>query len=70
MAFFALPSLVGLLAQAIGALLIATLCLVLQQTVRRTPLVYWAIGWFGLFCALLSLFFAFRFPAVLSLIHI
>jgi diguanylate cyclase (GGDEF)-like protein len=59
--FFALPSLVALLVQAIGALLIASLCLVLQQTVRRAPLVYWAIGWFSLFFALIGLFCAFTF---------
>lgn len=63
MAFFALPSLVGLLVEAIGALLIATLCLVVRQTVRRAPLVYWAAGWLGLFCALISLLLAFSFPA-------
>ena len=50
--------------EAIGALLIATLCFVLQQTVRRAPLVYWAVGWVGLFAALISLFLAFRFPSI------
>ena len=51
-----LPSLVGLLVQATGALLIATLCLVLQNTVRREPLGYWSAGWFSLSFALVSLF--------------
>lgn len=64
MAFFVLPSLVGLLVQAIGALLIATLCLVLQKTVRREPLAYWAAGWFSLFIALFALFLAFYFASL------
>ena len=63
MTLFGDPNLVGLFVQAIGALLIATLCLVLQQTVRRAPLVYWAAGWLALFASLMSLFLAHRFPA-------
>jgi diguanylate cyclase (GGDEF)-like protein len=45
-----------------GALLIATLCMVLQKTVRREPLEYWAAGWFALFIALVALFFSFLAP--------
>lgn len=59
MSFFGFPSLVGLLIQAFGALLIATLCLVLHNTVRREPLRYWAAGWFALFVSLASLFASF-----------
>ena len=64
MTVFVLPSLVGLLIQAIGALLLATLCLVLQKTVRREPLTYWSAGWFALFVALISLFLAFSFSVL------
>jgi diguanylate cyclase (GGDEF)-like protein len=53
---------VGLLIQALGALLIATLCLVLQKTVRRDPLAYWSAGWFALSFSLLALFVAFSYP--------
>jgi diguanylate cyclase (GGDEF)-like protein len=61
-AIFVVPSLVSLVVQAVGALLIATLCLVLQQTVRREPLAYWSAGWFALFIALVALFFSFLAP--------
>ncbi len=57
-----LSNLVALAIQATGALLLATLCLVLQQTVRREPLGYWSAGWFALAAALLSLLAAFEFP--------
>jgi diguanylate cyclase (GGDEF)-like protein len=62
-AFLALPSLVGLLVQALVVLLIASLCLVLQRTVRRDPLLFWSAGWLALFCGLTALFFAFQFAA-------
>ena len=45
-----------------GAALVGTLCLVLQKTVRRRPLAYWATGWFALSAALLSLLVAFSVP--------
>lgn len=64
MTFFAVPSLVGLLIQAAAALLIATICRVLQKTVQRAPLLYWSAGWLALFLALIALFVSFRFPAV------
>jgi len=60
--FLALPSLVGLLVQALAVLLIAALCLVLQRTVHRDPLRYWSVGWFLLFGGLTSLFVSFQFP--------
>ncbi len=62
MAIFVVPSLVSLVVQAVGALLIATLCLVLQKTVRREPLADWGAGWFALFVALVALFFSFLAP--------
>src|SRR5437867_2162440 len=62
MTFLALPSLVGLLVQAVAVLLIASLCLVLQRTVQREPLRYWSAGWFLLFAGLTALFLAFQFP--------
>jgi diguanylate cyclase (GGDEF)-like protein len=60
--FFGLPNLVSLLIEAIGALLIATLCFLLQQTVRRVPLVYWTAGWLSLSASLLGLLLAFDVP--------
>lgn len=67
MAFLALPSLVGLLVQALAVLLIAALCFVLQRTVRREPLWYWSIGWLALFAGLTALFFSFEFRAFQSI---
>jgi diguanylate cyclase (GGDEF)-like protein len=64
MALFVLPSLVGLLIQAVGALLVAILCMVLRSTVRREPLAYWSAGWLSLFIALGSLFLAFNFQTL------
>src|SRR5438132_845016 len=60
MSVFIDPSLVGLLIQAVGALLFGTLCFILQRTVRREPLTYWAAGWLSLFASLISLFIAFN----------
>ena len=62
MTIFGLPSLVGLLIQAIGVLLIATLSLAFQNTLRRQPFSYWAMGWCVLFIGLMSLFVSFTFP--------
>jgi diguanylate cyclase (GGDEF)-like protein len=59
---FAIPSLVSLLVEALGALLIGTLCLVLRNTVRREPLLYWSLGWFSLFAALTLLLIGFTVP--------
>jgi diguanylate cyclase (GGDEF)-like protein len=56
---FFTPSLVGLLVQASGALLMASMCLVLLRTVRREPLVYWSIAWLALFVGIESLWAAF-----------
>ena len=64
MALFVLPNLVSLLVQSVGALLIAILCLVLQQTVRRDMLAYWSAGWFSLSVALIALFLAFHFVSL------
>lgn len=64
MSLFGLPSLVGLLIQAIGVLLIAVLSLALRKALRRDPLHYWSIGWCVLFVALISLFIGFRVPVL------
>jgi diguanylate cyclase (GGDEF)-like protein len=61
MAYFFQPSLSGLLAQAMGAILMASLCAVLLRTVRRPPLVFWSFGWVTLFFSLLGLWLAFYF---------
>jgi diguanylate cyclase (GGDEF)-like protein len=58
---FFTPSLVGLLVQAAGALLMAGMCAVLLRTVRRDPLIYWSIGWVALFIALEWLWLTFYF---------
>jgi diguanylate cyclase len=62
MSFLGLPSLVGLLVQAMAVLLIAALCLVLQRTVQREPLSYWSAGWLLLFGGLTALFLSFQVP--------
>lgn len=49
---FLTPTLVGLLVQATGALLMAGMCAALLRTVRRDPLTYWSVGWVALFVAL------------------
>ncbi len=46
MTIFGLPSLVGLLMQAIAALLIGILCVALRNTMGGASLKYWAVGWF------------------------
>ena len=63
MRLFTDPNLVGLLIQALGAVLIATLCSVLQRTVRRDPLKYWTIGWATLSIALATLWVSFQVSA-------
>jgi diguanylate cyclase (GGDEF)-like protein len=64
---FDTPSLVSLLMEAVGALLIGTHCLVLSNTLRRKPLIYWAAGWFSLFGALTALLLGFTIPAITSI---
>ena len=61
MAYFFQPSLSGLLLQAMGALLMASLCAVLLRTVHRPPLVFWSFGWATLFLSLVGLWLAFYF---------
>lgn len=64
MNIFTVPSLVGLLIEAIGALLISGLCVVLMRTAPRDPLFYWAIGWVMLCFSLATLLMCFQLPAV------
>jgi diguanylate cyclase (GGDEF)-like protein len=64
MSLFGLPSLVGLLMQAIAALLIAVLCLALRNTMAGASIKYWSAGWLALFVALASLFAAFNAPVL------
>lgn len=64
MTVLGLPSLVGLLIESVGVLLIAALSLALRNTLRREPLAYWSVGWWALFVALVSLFIASTFPVL------
>jgi diguanylate cyclase (GGDEF)-like protein len=66
---FSNPSLVGLILQAAGVLMIAVLCLMLTRTIRRPPLVPWTAAWISLFIALSTLLFAFRVPALAFVLH-
>jgi hydroxyacylglutathione hydrolase len=54
--------LIGLFVQAVGALLMASLCAVLLRTVRKDPLMYWSIGWVALFTSLSWLWMSFFAP--------
>jgi diguanylate cyclase (GGDEF)-like protein len=63
MAYFFQPSLGGLLAQAIGALFMAALCIALLRTMRRPALRVWAAGWVMLSVSLQGLYIASYFEA-------
>ena len=63
MDIFAFPSLVGLLIQAIGVMLISVLCIMLMRTAPRDPLFYWSVGWLLLFVGLVWLLLSFKWPA-------
>jgi diguanylate cyclase (GGDEF)-like protein len=56
---FFLPSLIALLIQAAGALLLAALSVVLYRTARSTALGFWAGAWLSLFAAVACLWAAF-----------
>lgn len=58
MAYFFQPSLSGLLLQAVGAFLMAALCIALLRTVRRPALRYWSVGWLALCVSLQGLYLA------------
>ncbi len=58
MANFFKPDLIALLVQAIGALLMAALCVALLRTVSRPALRYWSVGWVTLCVALQGLYLA------------
>lgn len=66
---FSNPSLVGLILQAAGVLMIAVLCLMLTRTIRRPPLVPWTAAWISLFIALSTLLCAFRVPTLAFVLH-
>jgi diguanylate cyclase (GGDEF)-like protein len=68
-ALFANPSLVGLLLQAVGVLMIAVLCLTLLRTIGRKPLAPWTAAWLALFVALMTLLFAFQVPSFSIVLH-
>lgn len=58
MAYFFPSSLSGLLVQAVGALLMAALCIALRRTIPRPALRYWSIGWVTLCVSLQGLYVA------------
>ncbi len=66
---FASPTLVGLVLQSAGVLMIAVLCLTLLRTIRRAPLVPWTAAWIALFVALMTLLLAFRAPQLAFVLH-
>ncbi|MEI6244168.1 MAG: GGDEF domain-containing protein [Acidobacteriota bacterium] len=57
------PTLIGLILQSAGVLMIAVLCLTLLRTIRRPPLVPWTASWITLFISLMTLLLAFQLPA-------
>lgn len=63
------PSLVGLVLQSAGVLMIAVLCLMLTRTIRRPPLVPWTAAWIALFISLMTLLLAFRVPRYGFVLH-
>ncbi|HXT70894.1 MAG TPA: GGDEF domain-containing protein [Vicinamibacterales bacterium] len=67
MAYFFKTDLIVLLIQAVGALLLAALCIALLRTVQRPALRYWSIGWVILCVSLQGLYLATYSPAVFSL---
>ena len=67
MANFFEPDLIALLVQALGALLMAALCIALLRTMSRPALRYWSMGWVMLCISLQGLYLAtyseaFRLP--------
>ena len=67
MANFFKPDLIALLVQALGALLMAALCIALLRTMSRPALRYWSMGWVLLCISLQGLYLAtysqaFRLP--------
>lgn len=56
------PTLIGLVLQSAGVLMIAILCLTLRRTIRRPPLVPWTGAWIALFIALMALLLVFQVP--------
>ena len=66
MAYFFKLELIGLLVQAIGALLMAALCIALLRTVPRPSLRYWSVGWVMLCVSLQGLYLATYSPAAFA----
>ena len=60
---FASPTLVGLMLEAAGVMMIAILCLMLMRTIRRPPLVPWTAGWVALLIGLTTLLLALQMPS-------
>ena len=70
MAYFFPSSLSGLLLQAVGALLMAALCVALRRTIPRPALRYWSIGWVMLCVSLQGLYVASYYPPVAYIGHV
>jgi len=58
MAYFFKPDLIVVLLQALGALLMAALCIALLRTMSRPALRYWSMGWVMLCISLQALYLA------------
>lgn len=63
------PSLVGLVLQSAGVLMIAVLCLTLLRTIRRAPLATWTAAWLALFVSLMTLLVSFEMRDYGYLLH-
>jgi len=58
------PSIIGLIIQTAGIVLIAILCSLLYRSIRRRALFYWTIAWTCLCLSLGALFVAFLLPSI------
>ena len=65
MVYYFQPNLSGLLLQALGTLLLASLCLALLRTVPRPPLMFSAAGWAVLFVSLATLWLGMTYRSLL-----
>jgi len=70
MAYFFPSSLSGLLVQAVGALLMAALCIALRRTIPRPALRYWSMGWVTLCISLQGLYLASFYAPVAYIGHV
>lgn len=70
MANFFEPNFIALLVQAVGALLMAALCIALLRTMARPALRYWSMSWVTLCISLQALYLATYSPAFAFVGHV